>query len=212
MSSEKFVFIGGGLVPLLLTDSASVPARPTKDVDVVFTVATSGQESYLRQDLLQCGFRDTADVEKPDCALFFGDWRVDFLPSSRGNRWFGAVMSEAVQHTLDDVTIWRASTPTWIAAKLEAWLDRGRMPTGAPDYYHQDLEDIVSVVDGRIELVTEISECTAPVAQFLSLNLGLLLSNSSFLNVLPGHVGGDQRANIVIERIDAILARISPFA
>lgn len=209
---ERFVFIGGGLVPLLLTDPAAAPARPTKDVDVVFSVTTLGEYSYLRQDLLNVGFQDDINLDKPACALLFGEWRVDFLCSKpgvidAGNRWFDSVMRDPIQEMLDEIMIWRASTPSWIATKLEAWMSRGRTPSGAPDFYAQDLEDILAVIDGRPETVEEVRDGLDTVKGFLRQTLGPLTYQSDFLSALPGHVEGNhERAEIVLRRLREIVA------
>jgi len=207
---DKFVFIGGGLVPLLITDPAAAPARPTKDVDVVFKVATLGEYSYIRQDLLRAGFEDDILIDKPLCALYFGEWRVDFLCSSPGiidggNSWFASVLEDPVQEYLDDTLIWRASAPSWIATKLEAWSNRGRLPSGAPDYYHQDIEDILAVIDGRPEIVIEMGVALEPVKAFLGQVFGLMIGNADFLSALPGHTGGHERAEIVLNRLRSML-------
>lgn len=207
---DKFVFIGGGLVPLLITDPAAAPARPTKDVDVVFKVATLGEYSYIRQDLLRAGFEDDILIDKPLCALYFGEWRVDFLCSSPGiidggNSWFASVLEDSVQECLDDTLIWRASAPSWIATKLEAWSNRGRLPSGAPDCYHQDIEDIVAVIDGRPEIVIEMGLALEPVKAFLGQIFGLMIDNDDFLSALPGHTGGHERAQIVLKRLKSML-------
>lgn len=200
-----FVFIGGGLVPLLLTDPGAAPARPTKDVDVVHEIATMGDSSYVRQLLLSAGFTDNMAPDKPGCALFFQEWRVDFLTTTpdgvSGNRWFAAVIQDPVEEVLDDVAVWRASTPSWIATKLEAWGNRGRLPSGAPDYYHQDLEDIIAVLDGRSETVDEISEGLGNVRNFVAQTFSILMTSREFLSALPGHTGGEERARIVLERM-----------
>lgn len=207
---DKFVFIGGGLVPLLITDPAAAPARPTKDVDVVFKVATLGEYSYIRQDLLRAGFEDDILIDKPLCALYFGEWRVDFLCSSPGiidggNSWFASVLEDPVQECLDDTVIWRASAPSWIATKLEAWSNRGRLPSGAPDYYHQDIEDILAVIDGRPEIVREMGVALEPVKAFLGQIFGLMIGNADFLSALPGHTGGHERAQVVLKRLRSML-------
>ena len=207
---KKFVFVGGGLVPLLITDPAAAPARPTKDVDVVFSVASPGEYSYLRQDLLNAGFHDDILMDKPQCALFYGEWRVDFLCASpevrgMGNRWFPAVMRDAVLEKIDEIEVWRASTPSWIATKLEAWFNRGRLPSGAPDYYHQDIEDILAVFDGRPECVAELGECEEDVRDFLRHTFGMMTLNPDFLSTLPGHTSGHARAEIVLRRIKQAL-------
>ncbi len=110
-----------------------------------------------------------------------------------------------MEHDLDGVPIWRASTPSWIATKLEAWRNRGRLANGAPDYYHQDIEDIIAVVDGRPECIEEIAISTDAVGRFLTETISLLLASEDFLSALPGHTGGHERAKIVLKRFEAIL-------
>jgi len=204
-----FVFIGGGLVPILLTDPAAAPARPTKDVDVVHEIASMGESSYIRQLLLSAGFTDTIAPDKPGCALFFGEWRVDFLTTSpdgaSGNRWFSSVVEDPVEEVVDGVAIWRASTPSWIATKLEAWGNRGRLLSGAPDYYHQDLEDVIAVLDGRPEAGNEITEGLESVRNFIMSTFSILMASREFQSALPGHTGGEERAEIVLGRMRQVL-------
>ncbi len=207
---DPFVFIGGGLVPLLLSDPAAAPVRPTRDIDVVFSIVTAGEYSYIRRDLFNVGFYDDITIDKPACALFYGNWQVDILCSSpgiidAGNRWFAAVMRDPVEEVIEDVTIMRASTPSWIATKLEAWFSRGRLPSEALDYYHQDIEDVMAVIDGRPECVEEIAAGSGDVRDFLRQAFGLQISNADFLSALPGHTHGHERATIVLKRLRDIL-------
>ena len=37
---ERFVFVGGAVVDILLSDPQAPPARPTKDIDVIVELAT----------------------------------------------------------------------------------------------------------------------------------------------------------------------------
>jgi len=205
----KFVFVGGGIIPLLITDMGAATVRPTKDMDVVFEVASVGDYSFIRQELLNVGFRDLISDDIPACALFWRNWRVDFLCATPGivpgsNRWFPYVIADAELQQVEDVNIWRASTATFIATKLEAWFSRGRLPDESPDYLHQDMEDIVAVIDGRNELIEEIEYAPPDVLTFLRRIFADLLKTSDFLNFLPGHVGGEERARMVVERMKTI--------
>jgi hypothetical protein len=212
---DAFVFIGGGIVPLLITDPAAPASRPTKDVDVVFEVVSPSLYSMLRRDLLNVGFKDDLTADKPACTLFFQDWRVDILPTKPnivfggGNRWFDHVIQSAEEIELDGDIVLRASAPVFIATKLEAWLSRGRTKAGGPDYFHQDLEDIIAVIDGRPEIDSEWSSTPADALEFVVAMFTRFLGSGDFLNALPGHLSGDDaRALIWIDRLkERLLSR-----
>src|ERR1700728_3120795 len=56
------------------------------------------------------------------------------------------------------------TAPLFLAAKLEAF--RGR---GGGDYYaSHDLEDVIALIDGRAELVGEITASTGELREFLT--------------------------------------------
>lgn len=94
-----------------------------------------------------------------------------------------------------------------MATKLEAF--RGR---GNNDYLaSHDLEDIITVVDGRAELIAEIGRAGEPLRRYLSEQFRGLVDTSEFLDAVPGHLPGDgasqQRAPEVIRRLRE-LARV----
>jgi hypothetical protein len=73
-----------------------------------------------------------------------------------------------------------------------------------------DLEDIVTVIDGRPELVREISQSEPALRQYRSNEFRRLLANPAFREALPGHLLSDtasqQRISIVVERIQQIVS------
>lgn len=72
---------------------------------------------------------------------------------------------------------------------------------GDGDYYgSHDLEDIITVVDGRPEIVEELASAPATVGAFLRGRVAGLLSDEEFHNALPGHVDRG--------RDDAVLLRL----
>ena len=213
---DDFVFVGGGIVPLLITDPAAPVARPTKDVDVVFQIVSAGMYSALWADLLNAGFQDDLTADKPACALFFQGWRVDVLPTrpniiiGGGNRWFAHAIEYAEEMELEGEVVLRASAPVFIATKLEAWLSRGKTKAGGPDYFHQDLEDVIAVIDGRNEIDAEWAHAPIAVLEFVRLLFSDFVSSKDFLNALPGHLGGDdERALIWLRRVKEHLLKVS---
>ena len=88
----------------------------------------------------------------------------------------------------------------FIATKLEAWLGRG-----SNDVFHHDLEDVIAVVDGREERAWELFGVSADVRSFVAEMIGSLLSQSEFVESLPGHLPGDPTSQ---DRIGLLLARL----
>lgn len=91
------------------------------------------------------------------------------------------------------------------ASKLEAFGDRGKN-----DYLgSRDLEDVISVVDGRVELVGEIRRARNDVRSYLAQEIARLRSESTFLDALPGYLPADAASQ---ERIIIVLARLEEIA
>jgi hypothetical protein len=76
------------------------------------------------------------------------------------------------------------------------------------------MEDIVAVLDGRSEVVSEIREATGELRNHLTERFRDLLNNKHFLESLPGHMPGDEasqaRVRIIIERISEIATLRTP--
>lgn len=74
-----------------------------------------------------------------------------------------------------------------------------------------DLEDIVTVIDGRAELVDEIRLAPADLQEYLSAEFGALLLSHDFLDALPGHLLPDsasqQRLGLVLNRMRQLVVK-----
>lgn len=102
------------------------------------------------------------------------------------------------------------SPPDFLATKLEAFFGRGR-----GDYAtSHDLEDFVSVVDGRDGIVEEVSASSNELRSYLDVELGKLLTDGRFLSALPGHLpsdsGSQARVSILLQRPRAIARQQQP--
>jgi hypothetical protein len=75
------------------------------------------------------------------------------------------------------------------------------------------MEDIITLLDGRPEIIDEVRTAPEDVKIFLSKKFGEFLNNRSFLDALPGHLLPDsasqQRVPILMERIGTIVS-LSP--
>jgi hypothetical protein len=84
-----------------------------------------------------------------------------------------------------------------MATKLEAFKDRGNNNI----YMSHDLEDVITVVDGRPELVEELATAPPDARQFVSTVVQGVLNHPDFTNALPGIVSQSTRAGLVLQRL-----------
>jgi predicted nucleotidyltransferase len=208
---EGMVFVGGCATSLHITDPAAAPVRATQDVDVVVAVTSLPEYQRLGAALRARGFTQTLGEGEPPYRWSLGGMKLDVMPAEEcvlgfSNRWYGAALRTAVSVQLPGGLAIRLVTPAcFLATKLEAFEDRGR-----GDYLEShDLEDVLSVVDGRHEIVAEIAEADPGVRRYVAAIFERLLSDEGFLNALPGLVVGGSsaaRVPVVIGRLRSIAA------
>ena len=209
---EQVVFLGGAVTGLLLTDSAVPEARYTEDVDVI--VSADSRSGYYRwEEALEArGFVRGREPGDPICRWIASGVIVDVMPSGEdalgfGNRWYVPAMEAAGKILLPDASEIRLVTaPYFLATKLEAFRSRGR-----GDYLlSRDMQDIVSVVDGRPEVVPEVAGSEESLCFFLAGEFRELLSQEAFLEALSGHLLPDaasqKRATVVEQRFRQMAA------
>lgn len=93
------------------------------------------------------------------------------------------------------------TSPFFLATKFEAFDSRGNK-----DYYaSHDLEDIVTLLDGRQEVVEEIAACPVEVRSYLTRRFKKLLVSEAFENCLPGHFHPD---GVSQSRVAVVTARL----
>jgi hypothetical protein len=120
---------------------------------------------------------------------------MELMPS---NRWFPSLLDEAEYVEVSSGRYaWRASAPCFVATKFEAFYSRGK-----GDYQSsKDIEDIVAVIDGRLEILEEIQFCAHDVRGFISQSCRQLLADRRFIDCLPQIVPDDQRETVVENRL-----------
>lgn len=209
---DRIVFIGGCATGLLLTDDAAAPVRPTLDVETIVEAASYAEFAVIEQELRQLGFRQPLTQGSPICRWIQGDLILDLMPTDPSilgfsNRWYRPALKNSIRLPIGDQEIRLITAPYFLATKLEAFHGRGNN-----DYrMSHDLEDIVTVIDGRPELVAEISFCDRELRQYLSDEFQALTSSHEFHDALPGHLLPDavsqQRISIVVARLQQIIIR-----
>lgn len=207
---EQLVFVGGCAVDLLLTDPAAAPSRVTYDVDLVARVEALAGYHALENEFARLGFMRDMAQDAPICRWRFNNLEVDLMPMDSNilgfaNRWYPLAVKTAQEVTLSTgVTIRLISAPAFLATKFEAFFDRGR----GDALGSHDLEDIISVLDGRPALVSEIASSEPELRQYLAVQCRALLAMSDFMNALPGMVFPDEslagRVKLLLQRFGQI--------
>ena len=104
-----------------------------------------------------------------------------------------------------DIVIQLISAPLFVATKFEAF--RGR---GNNDYLaSHDLEDLITVIDGRQELIEEIRGSDDELRRHISTEMTRLLEDGHFLQAMPGHLPGDAASQA---RLPELLHRMRSIA
>lgn len=134
--------------------------------------------------------RGLAEDTRPGAPLCW--WRrddliVDVMPTDAtvlgfSNRWYPAAIAAAQTIDIGGHRV-RVVTPTlFIATKLDAFHGRGDGDIVAS----HDLEDIIAVVDGRPEIVSEVATASTDVRHYIASELRDLLANRDFTEALAG--------------------------
>jgi len=208
---ERLVFVGGCATALLMTDPAAAPVRATQDVDAVIAIASKIEYLRLGEALRARGFSQTVEEGEPPYRWSLDGMKLDLMPAAEevlgfSNRWYDTALRTAASVELPGGPPIRLVTPAcFLATKLEAFEDRGR-----GDYLEShDLEDVLSVVDGRREIVSEVLAAEAPMRDYIAAAFARLLADEGFVNALAGLVADGSpatRTPAVLERLRSIAA------
>ena len=183
----------------------------TEDVDVVCEMATRVKYHRLGDRLRERGLRE-AIGEPVICR-----WRssepqlvLDVMPTDPdilgfSNPWYEEAISSAVTVTLESgAEIRAAAPPALVATKLCAWKGRG----GGDLLRSLDIHDVVTLLNGRPELVDEIQGAPSALRTYVKGELAELQTERDFDYAVEGAMAsygpvGPDRASLVRERIEA---------
>lgn len=210
-----YAFTGGAIVGFLLDHPHLASLRPTADVDVIVAVITHLQHAALEARLRKLGFHHDTSAGAPICRWRYLGTRVDIMPAQdtagqKSNPWFAHALRGASLKTWDQVTARIVSATSFVATKLVAFADRGRN-----DFFgSHDLEDVVTIVDGRAAFVDELAAEEPTMRNYVGCEIRRLLGLPKFIDSLPGHLASDeasqQRLPMLLSRLQAIADLCAP--
>lgn len=209
--TKEVTFVGGCITGLLLTDEFSPDARYTEDVDCIVNVVTISAYLNFSNKLRKKQLKELPPGEHPICRWQCENVLVDVMPIDENvlgfsNKWYKDAHLNAKQADIgSDRKINVISAPYFIATKLEAFKNRGNK-----DYLSShDFEDIVSILDGRPEIIDDIANAPDNLRQYLCEQFDSIIQDQHFTRALPGHLNysaeSHERKTIVENRIKSIV-------
>jgi hypothetical protein len=206
---DDLVFVGGCTTGLFVTDPAAAGIRPTKDVDAIVDVTSYAEYTSLAERLRGLQLREDTTPGAPLCRWRRDAMIVDVMPIDEkalgfSNRWYPAAVDTALVHRIAGHDV-RVVTPAlFLATKLEAFRGRG----GGDMYASHDLEDIVTVIDGRPEIIADVGAAGADVRAAIASDVRSLLDDADFREALAGFLMPDAasqaRRGLVEERLHTL--------
>lgn len=206
--NKKIVFVGGSSVVSLYTDDpAAEEIRPTKDVDLTLQIINLSQWEDLNIQLAKLGF-DSDPYGHSICSFKYNDIPVDVMSTEDGpfgpaNKWYKVGFKNLKLVRVLDQEINILTAPCYLATKFEAFNNRGL------DYRSShDIEDVVHILDNRINIVSEMLDDNPSVTHFVREQLQRIKDQGLLSEVLVSHIHPimlAERLPIVEEKIKAIL-------
>lgn len=207
---DEVAFVGGCTTALLLTDDfTKQQVRHTDDVDlIVHVISTAGWHAMVDR-LRGAGFRERMDEDGPICAMFLDDLRVDFMPDDPdilgfSNQWYASAHRTSSTLALPNGLRIKLVAPAYfVATKIEAYLSRGK---GDP-LMSQDIEDILTLIDGRAELLDELLAAPTDLRVYVSTQLRALTGHRDFEYAIAAAANGDDgREREIAGRVARIIS------
>lgn len=211
---EQFVFVGGCAAGLLVTSVRAQVIRPTDDVDIVANIISQQDYHALEKQLRAKGFTQEMAANAPICRWRYQGVAVDVMPTDEkilgfANRWYPLAISSAERYILDaETTIRLIAAPLFIATKLEAFESRGK----ADMLLSHDMEDIITVIDGRPSILVEMNLVPSTLQEYIAEKFSALLKSDEFLSVLPAYLPGDSASQARLPLLERKLRELASLA
>ncbi|SMN17286.1 hypothetical protein CRYPA_1233 [uncultured Candidatus Thioglobus sp.] len=206
---DQVIFVGGSVVSLYTDDPAADDIRPTADIDITVKLMNQGNYLQIQKHLSGLGFKlDMAGHSV--CSYKYKDIPVDIMSTEDmllipSTKWFklGLTTLQTVQANNIDIQI--LSAPYFLATKFKAFNDR------SADYRtSHDIEDVIYILDNRINIANEINQADLKVKEFIKSEFQKIIDNNALEEIIAAHVHPlviEQRQVIIMDKLTQILTR-----
>jgi predicted nucleotidyltransferase len=206
---EKMVFIGGAVISLYTDDPAADEIRPTVDIDMTINLANYTEWTKMQERLAELNFYpDPQGVSI--CSYKYKEILIDIMPADDSNigvsnSWYKPGFNQLQEIKLPEgITINILSSPYFLATKLEAFKNRGKN-----DFYgSHDYEDIIYLLDNRLNIVEEILNAEDSVKNYIKKELKVIKNHPQAEEILAIHIHPlvrEERFQILMSKIDQLL-------
>lgn len=206
----RYAFLGGSVVSLLVDQPELVEVRPTDDVDVVIEVLSHLDYTELEHRLRGVGFANDIREGAPRCRWVLKNLTVDIMPTlgelqGLNTAWFQEALESAVEIEVSGAWLKVVSPVGFLATKHAAYCDRG-----LGDFYGSaDLEDIITVIDGRDNIVKEIADSDAALRRYVTGSISALSADPDFQDALSGLLASDEAGQARLPELRTKLMQIA---
>jgi hypothetical protein len=206
----NYAFVGGSIVEFLLDNHGLSPVRPTDDLDIIVEVLANRRYSAIEQRLRAVGFQHDTTQGAPICRWLYNGIKIDVMPTDGAliglnTQWFSESLATVQPIILGGVKVPLISPVAFIATKLAAFADRGK-----GDYYgSHDLEDIITVIDGRAAMVVEVAAGPLILRSFITGRIREFMTDDFFLESISGHLPPDLASQRRLPSLRTKLKQIS---
>ena len=179
-------------------------------MDCIIDVISLTEYYKISERLRKNGFKQSPE-DSVICRWRIDGVILDIMPTDEkilgfGNQWYQDAIQQSMQIELDTGTKINIVTAAYfLATKLEAFKTRGNNDFLASHYF----EDIIGVIDGRVEIAEEVLQSPSNVRDYLSNNIAEIIQKAQFLEALPGHLNygavTNERVQIVLEKLRKIV-------
>ena len=178
----------------------------TDDVDVIIEVVAGVRHSSTEAKLRKLNFEHDMTPGAPMCRWKLGAITVDIMPVE-GN--FMGLDTQYFKEALETVALCNVGgTPlrlispvAFLVTKYAAFTGRGK-----GDYYgSRDLEDFITIIDGRSHIVEEIGRASEPLRTIAIQAMRTLQSTPVFIRALAGHLPSDTAGQ---KRLPSLCAKL----
>lgn len=206
--NELVVYVGGATVSIYADDPAADDVRPTKDIDIMLRIVSFAELAALQDKLAQKGIFPDAE-SKINCRFKYDDVHIDVMSTKNvgwapSDPWFEPGFNNLITYKVDDQTTIRIFPVSYfLATKFSAFHDRGNDPRTSKDF-----EDIVYVLDNRIDIVNELRQAPNDVKDYLKTELRAFLKveMNEGISCHLSPFSQEDRLQILKEKVKEILA------
>ena len=201
--NEQVVYVGGAVIGMYVDETGAPEMRPTKDVDIVFEIATMYQLEKVRQKLEKCGIHFSHE-ENILCRFKYQHILLDVMSTQEvgwapANPWFKEGFSKSFVQNIEDISVRIMPLPYFLASKFSAFQSRGTDPRTSHDF-----EDVVYLLDNSSMWEDKIKEADEKVKAFLVKELDQIIHNLLLQEAVLAHLEPETqtaRYDLLVQRV-----------